>query len=690
MKKIFTIVALLTCFLGAKAVEIVDAEINYADATDVNLVSWNSEIAVARLSIQDGCLHYYGEEATENPWDAQFHPIGGVDVEVGVTYTLKLKIKGSADGPFWNIAFAGVDKYGIFDVTTDWQELEFQYEAVSTNNSEPLFQCGSYVGEWWIEYIKITHEEREQRPVEWENILVNGDAEGEFGEVPCAYSKEWGTDVGEDGLPTPHVAVIEEVDGNKVFVSHAKKVDPPLLWDSDGEQWGQQHSAGDPMPDNTWQNQFWINFPRAMKADEQVKISFRYKASKAFRVTTQDHTNPGDYLGGGKLGDIQFSTDWQTFEKQFSAAAGVQSIAFNFGEDNNYQEDIDIYFDDLNVSLMKLDEGLFVAATNTESGLMDYDFDNAIEFVYDEADNAYVATVGTMGKEETWVNEVMISTVRGNDKAFKSATLKVTDAVVSDPDTWIAYTEGSNAKIKLPAQGVWKISIDTNDILMNFVELEGDDPGEPLEIVPNPYIAVLNALERDDLADTENADGTVTIREEEGGTGQTWDNQFWIVANRTLSAGEVTILEFDYVASIDAHTTTQCHAAPGSYLHWAAIGDVDFTTEEQHFSTAFTVPSEADGMQSIAFNMAEIKDACDYTIKNVVWKNESSTETLINMEGADNFYVKSVGGNPFSLGVSNAVVDKAVPAVIYNIAGQRVTEDYKGIVIKNGKKVVIK
>ncbi len=690
MKKFFTIVALLTCFLGAKAVEVVDAEINYADATDVNLVSWNSEIAVARLSIQDGCLHYYGEEATENPWDAQFHPIGGVDVEVGVTYTLKLKIKGSADGPFWNIAFAGVDKYGIFDVTTDWQELEFQYEAVSTNNSEPLFQCGSYVGEWWIEYIKITHEEREQRPVEWENILVNGDAEGEFGEVPCAYSKEWGTDVGEDGLPTPHVAVIEEVDGNKVFVSHAKKVDPPLLWDSDGEQWGQQHSAGDPMPDNTWQNQFWINFPRAMKADEQVKISFRYKASKAFRVTTQDHTNPGDYLGGGKLGDIQFSTDWQTFEKQFSAAAGVQSIAFNFGEDNNYQEDIDIYFDDLNVSLMKLDEGLFVAATNTESGLMDYDFDNAIEFVFDEADNAYVATVGTMGKEETWVNEVMISTVRGNDKAFKSATLKVTDAVVSDPDTWIAYTEGSNAKIKLPAQGVWKISIDTNDILMNFVELEGDDPGEPLEIVPNPYIAVLNALERDDLADTENADGTVTIREEEGGTGQTWDNQFWIVANRTLSAGEVTILEFDYVASIDAHTTTQCHAAPGSYLHWDAIGAVDFTTEEQHFSKVFTVPSEADGMQSIAFNMAEIKDACDYTIKNVVWKNESSTETLINMEGADNFYVKSVGGSPFSLGVSNAVVDKAAPAVIYNIAGQRVTEDYKGIVIKNGKKVVIK
>ena len=688
MRKLFTLVALLTCFLGAKAVVFVDAEVNFAEQTAIKLYGWGGQ-GTDRLSLQDGCLFYHGEEATENPWDVQFFPIGGVEVEVGVTYTLTLKIKGSVEANIFNMSFAGVDKYEALHVTTDWQELSFDYEATGTSG-DLLFQCGSYVGDWWIEYMKITHEGKEERPVEWEDILVNGDAEGDFDEVPCAYSKEWGTGVGEDGLPTPHVAVIEDMDGNKVFAVHAKKVDPPLLWDSDGEQWGQQHSAGDPMPDNTWQNQFWINFPRAMKADEQVKITFRYKASKSFRVTTQDHTNPGDYLGGGKLGDIQFGTDWQTFEKQFSAAAGVQSIAFNFGEDGNYQEDIDIFFDDLTVSLMKLDEGLFVASTNTESGLVDYDFDNAIQFEYDVADKAYVAIVGTMGKEETWVNEVMISTVRGNDKAFKSATLKVTDAVVSDPYTWIAYTEGSNAKIKLPAQGVWKISIDTNDILMNFVELEGDEPGEPIEIVPNPYIAVLNALERDDLADTVNSDGTTTIREEEGGTGQTWDNQFWIVANRSLSAGEVTIIEFDYVSSIDARTTTQCHTTPGNYLHWDAIGDVNFTTEEQHFSKSFTVPSEADGMQSIAFNMAEIKEACDYTIKNVVWKNESGTETLINMEGADNFYVKSVGGETFSLGVSNAVVDKAVPTVIYNIAGQRVTEDYKGIVIKNGKKVVIR
>ena len=292
MRKLFTLVALLTCFLGAKAVVFVDAEVNFAEQTAIKLYGWGGQ-GTDRLSLQDGCLFYHGEEATENPWDVQFFPIGGVEVEVGVTYTLTLKIKGSVEANIFNMSFAGVDKYEALHVTTDWQELSFDYEATGTSG-DLLFQCGSYVGDWWIEYMKITHEGKEERPVEWEDILVNGDAEGDFDEVPCAYSKEWGTGVGEDGLPTPHVAVIEDMDGNKVFAVHAKKVDPPLLWDSDGEQWGQQHSAGDPMPDNTWQNQFWINFPRAMKADEQVKISFKYKASKDFRVTTQDHTHPGD------------------------------------------------------------------------------------------------------------------------------------------------------------------------------------------------------------------------------------------------------------------------------------------------------------------------------------------------------------------------------------------------------------
>ncbi|MBR1506095.1 MAG: hypothetical protein IJ614_08315 [Prevotella sp.] len=41
-------------------------------------------------------------------------------------------------------------------------------------------------------------------------------------------------------------------------------------------------------------------------------------------------------------------------------------------------------------------------------------------------------------------------------------------------------------------------------------------------------------------------------------------------------------------------------------------------------------------------------------------------------------------------GISTVKAAQANDAVIYNLAGQKVTESYKGVVIKNGKKVVIK
>ena len=71
--------------------------------------------------------------------------------------------------------------------------------------------------------------------------------------------------------------------------------------------------------------------------------------------------------------------------------------------------------------------------------------------------------------------------------------------------------------------------------------------------------------------------------------------------------------------------------APVYYL----MGD-----EPYYISMEFVVPEEADGMQSIAFNMAEIRDACDYTIKNVVWRLEDNSEWLINKTGVENFWVK--------------------------------------------------
>ena len=479
--------------------------------------------------------------------------------------------------------------------------------------------------------------------------------------------------------PFPSDIEVDETDAtNHVFVCHGQ----PATTEGDA---------------SAWDNQFWIESPKPWKEGEQLKIHFRYKASKNVKVATQCHKqNPSDYLIWHAIGDVEFTTEWQDFDGNMTIGSdmgGTWSIAFQLNQ--NDKDAIDFYFDDLSWQSMKLDEGLFVAASNTAAGI-EYDFDNAIEFT--QAEDLMVATVGTKGKKETWVNEIMISTVRGNDAAFKGATIKPTGTIVNDPETWLDYTEASLAKLKLPAAGVWTISIDTEGKQINFVKVEGEEDKEPVAIITNPTVITVKGQERDWRG--KDNDGN-PIEEGGVGEGQPWDNQFWIVANRTLSSGEATVVKFKYKASKAAKTSTQCHAAPGAYLHWAAIGDVNFTTEWQDFEATFTVPNEANDMKSIAFNMAEIKEACDYEITDVQWylkadlEEGKTWENLINATGTANFYVKEgAGTDPYQYGgegiftiTDNITTDSNA---IYNLSGQRVGADYKGIVIKNGKKVVVK
>ena len=720
MKKLFTLLALLTCFLGVKAETIVDAEVDFSkfsDISEVPFASWRgSESAFARLSIQDGCLHFHSEEATDPSWDCQFFPIGGVSAEEGVVYTLHFKVKGDHAGNVSMLGF-GQTPYGQFAITTDWVEGTVNYEAANTDGNI-LMQCGDWVGDWDIAYLKITHEGKAERPITWLELMTDdGTPEGKYvgdAETPwpawaletdgginanwrtdrapeiCAWSLTMGrnfddqcADFGEAAdRARPYPADIEAEAGNESNHVFAVHVDQIEKIDDDASI--------------AWSNQFWIQAPKGFKEGASVKLSFRYKADHNCSAGTQYHKkNPSVYNIWNAAGDVNFTTEWQTFEKTLTIHVGdsgddTYSLCFNLcSDETNGRTPNVFYFDDLSWQEMKLDHGLFVATSNAATGL-EYDLSNAIEF--QKFDDLYSATVGTLGDESSWVNEVMISTVRGHDGSFKSATIKPSGTIVSDEDTWLDYTEKSNAKIKLPAAGVWTINIDMEGKQINFIELEGETPKDPVDIATNPTEIIINGVERDDIKSDDFPEGT----------GNAWDNQFFIVANRALDEGEVTVIKFSYMASQDdVKVTTQDHGEPGAYLHWAALGDMNFTGSWQDFEKEFTVPKEANGMKSFAFNMAEIKEACDYYVKNVQWYlkddyNESgkTLENLINATGSDNFYVKvGAGTNPYIYGKEdgiNDIVTKNSNAsnAIFNVAGQKVDKNYKGLVIKNGKKMI--
>ena len=456
MKRLFTLIALLTCIMGAKAAKIVDAEVDFSKYTDIS--EWNfpysnggSESAKARLSIKDGCLHFESTEATDPFGDCAFFPIGGVDAEPGVTYTLHYKVKGNHNG------YAQTQGFGLFwvlPITTEWVEGTIDYKAESNDGNINLM-CGDWIGSFDIAYLRITHEH-----IEWVEMLTNGDAETPWAEpnlpfndmdknyLICAWGKEKGVN-----MDNPFPATIEPEEGNPsnhVFVVHGK------------------------VADEAWDNNFWIQSPRAWKAGSQVKVSFRYKASKAVTVATQcNKQTPSDYLMHRAIGDISFTEEWQEYSDIMTIQDdmdGTWSICFNLNQKD--KDAIDFYFDDLSWQGMKLDEGLFVAASNADTGL-EYDFDNAIELVYDEGLEAYVGTVGTVGNQDSWVNQVMISTVRGNDKAFKGATIKPSGIIDGTEDTWLYYTESPNTAINLPAAGVWQVAVDTETKQVNFYQIEG-------------------------------------------------------------------------------------------------------------------------------------------------------------------------------------------------------------------------
>ena len=671
MKKLFTLLALLACFMGAKADEIVDKSVDFSKMTDVSEVQWYSWGGSGRekFEIADGSLHFSQDEPTADDWGVQVFPIGGVEAEAGKTYYLELKIKGSGyqykkhtdqetqevivDDPgacVHNVVFqVGGTNYDNFDAITpaaDYEVVTIPFECPKDGELHILFQCGSWVGDLWIEYMKIYHEGKAPAVRVWENILENGDAEGEYGEVACAWEKVFGVDPGDDGQGTPHAAPIVELDGGKVFLSHHAAVDPPLLWEEAGSQWGQSHEAGDPMPDNAWQNQFFITAPEGIKAGEQLRLKFKYKASEAgVKADIQTHAMPGNYIGGFTPGSLTFGTDWDTFEAEFSAptndaGAVFQSIAFNLGVGEQYTKDIDFYFDDLEISTLVLEHGFFVAASDIDDRDPDYDFDNAIQFEdAGTGDGLLVATVGTRGDENSWVNQAIISTVRGDDKAFKAAALKTDHAPKNDPADWNGWSEVNGAKIDFPVKGVWRILLDPGEgeggeKVMSFEKIEGEVDAEPVDIVTNTSEYLTEATDR---------------------SGADWDNQFWIMANREFKGGEETHLVFEYridtEEAVEVTVSTQWHSGtPGDYKGETNL-PLTFTEEWQEFSEDLNPGA---GIQSFAFNMSVAEKGYKYLIRNVKWyqkdaelnAQDKTYENYISADNQENFYVKTLGTDP--------------------------------------------
>ena len=739
MKRLFTLVALMAMVLGASAkwsdepVYKIDysayhgfpfyvmgyvpefdsgwmtdfgANYRYAEKKD------DSEETSDVIVKTEGGVEYY--RWTEGGGWHQYFIADGIPTLLDGRYKVVAHVKASAAvsinvnmGWGWGDGQQASTSVAIPDGSAGFQEVTWEYTGINGTSCNLVAQPGGSTETIeWLSLEVYEWQKEGQRPKIWLQDIVNGNAETEWTEEQkaikfndqeqnftiCAWSKEKGRNMNADDGWDPFVADIE-VDpkdpNNHVFVCHGQPAT----------------TSGDA---SAWDNQFWIQSQHSWPSGTTLKIKFRYMCDYAndVKTNTQVHKqNPSDYLIGHAMGDITFKNDWQTFDGTMSIAddmASGWSIAFNLNA--NVKDAVNFYFDDLSWEYLQLDEGYFLSGINATTTTSYDDLDNAIQFedgIDFDGNECLIATFGTSGDANTYVDQVMISTKRGDDQAFKGATLKPTsNPKTTTPDDWIEFAASTNAKIDLPGLGVWKVYLDTEYSTMAFEMLEGTpyELPDPVDVFTYSDEIVVNGQERN-YTTAEAEELGITI---EGEAGQPWDNQFFIVANRVVKAGEVTTVKFKYKASVEGATSgTQSHGEPGGYIHWAAIGSFTFAEDWQDFESDFTIPAECDGTEgkqfkSIAFNLAEIKAACDYSFKDVQWyiKDASLEEgqTYENLiSGSTNFYKKEgAGTNPYT-GIENVIINTGkTSSAIYNLAGQKVNKNYKGILVKDGKKFVNK
>ena len=110
-----------------------------------------------------------------------------------------------------------------------------------------------------------------------------------------------------------------------------------------------------------------------------------------------------------------------------------------------------------------------------------------------------------------------------------------------------------------------------------------------------------------------------------------WDTQFLIALPKPVAKGTKMKLSMLIKADKEASAESQAHGAlpkagaiegkdgyGGTYMHYALLDNVSFTTDWKQFDKEFTVPDQGDNMQSICFNLDVLREVNKYYFKNIV------------------------------------------------------------------------
>ena len=144
---------------------------------------------------------------------------------------------------------------------------------------------------------------------------------------------------------------------------------------------------------------------------------------------------------------------------------------------------------------------------------------------------------------------------------------------------------------------------------------------------------------------------------------EAWDNQVWFVPG-SFNANSSFEFSADVRADKPAYATTQIHTTPGTYVHYEALGNINFTNEWKTIRLSGTLSKAG---QSIALNLNELADANNYYFDNVSLKiNGVEKIKNGNFEGTDvsSFKVKIYGSNITAPTITEHISYVYVPSTV--------------------------
>lgn len=144
---------------------------------------------------------------------------------------------------------------------------------------------------------------------------------------------------------------------------------------------------------------------------------------------------------------------------------------------------------------------------------------------------------------------------------------------------------------------------------------------------------------------------------------EAWDNQMWLVPG-SFASGANFVFTAEVRADKPAYASTQIHNAPGSYVHYEALGNINFTTEWKTITVSGKFNAAG---QSIALNLSELAEENNYYFDNVSLKI-GGVEKIKNgdFEGTDvsSFMVKEDGGAAVAPTITDHVSYIYIPTTI--------------------------